>query len=83
MPAWGFQFGTTDVVADLNFKMQVGGSTGQPQDAPAFLDVTGDGINTNNIITSSLSDVWLPFAGAFTGAPVAGLEGNGAVEKHD
>ncbi|MGA9450663.1 MAG: Gldg family protein [Verrucomicrobiia bacterium] len=74
LPAWGFQFGTTDVVADLNFKMQVGGSTGQPQDAPAFLDVTGDGINTNNIITSSLSDVWLPFAGAFTGAPVAGLK---------
>lgn len=74
LPAWGFQFGTTDVVADLNFKMQVGGSTGQPQDAPAFLDVTGDGINTNSIITGSLSDVWLPFAGAFTGAPVPGLK---------
>ena len=73
LPAWGFQFGTTNVVADLNFKMQVGGSTGQPQDAPAFLDVTGEGINTNNIITSSLSDVWLPFAGAFTGAPAQGL----------
>jgi ABC-type uncharacterized transport system involved in gliding motility auxiliary subunit len=74
LPAWGFQFGTTNVVADLNFKMQVGGSTGQPQDAPAFLDVTGEGINTNNIITSSLSDVWLPFAGAFTGAPAPGLK---------
>ncbi len=74
LPAWGFQFGTTDVVADLNFKMQIGGSAGQPQDAPAFLDVTGEGINTNNIITSSLSDVWLPFAGAFTGAPAPGLK---------
>ena len=74
LPAWGFQFGTTNVVADLNFKMQVGGSTGPPQDAPAFLDVTGDGINTNNIITGSLSDVWLPFAGAFTGTPAPGLK---------
>jgi ABC-type uncharacterized transport system involved in gliding motility auxiliary subunit len=74
LPAWGFQFGTTNVVADLNFKMQLGGDTGQPQDAPAFLDVTGDGINTNSIITRSLGDVWLPFAGAFTGAPVPGLK---------
>ncbi|HXR03085.1 MAG TPA: Gldg family protein [Verrucomicrobiae bacterium] len=74
LPAWGFQFGTTGVVADLNFKMQIGSRTGQPQDAPAFLDVTGDGINTNSIITGSLSDVWLPFAGAFTGAPVPGMK---------
>ena len=74
LPAWGFQFGTTGVVADLNFKMQLGSRTGQPQDAPAFLDVTGDGVNTNSIITGSLSDVWLPFVGAFTGAPVPGLK---------
>ena len=74
LPAWGFQFGTTGVVADLNFKMRIGSRTGQPQDAPAFLDVTGDGVNTNSIITGSLSDVWLPFAGAFTGAPVPGLK---------
>ena len=74
LPAWGFQFSTNSVVADLNFKMEMGGSSGPPQDAPAFLDVTGDGINTNNIITSSLSDVWLPLAGAFTGAPAPGLK---------
>ena len=74
LPAWGLQFGTTNVVADLNFEMQLGGASGQPQNAPAFLDVTGDGINTNNIITGSLSDVWLPLAGAFTGAPVPGLK---------
>lgn len=74
LPAWGFQFTTNNVVADLNFKMRLRGRDGQPQDAPAFLDVTGDGINTNSVITSSLSDVWLPFVGAFTGAPAPGLK---------
>jgi ABC-type uncharacterized transport system involved in gliding motility auxiliary subunit len=74
LPAWGLQFTTNNVVADMNFKMELGGNSGQPQDAPALLDVTGDGINTNSIITSSLSDVWLPLTGAFTGAPVPGLK---------
>jgi ABC-type uncharacterized transport system involved in gliding motility auxiliary subunit len=74
LPAWGFELTTNNVVADLNFKMRLRGRDGQPQDAPAFLDVTGDGINTNSVVTSSLSDVWLPFVGAFTGAAAPGLK---------
>ncbi|MGH7977452.1 MAG: Gldg family protein, partial [Limisphaerales bacterium] len=70
---WGITFDTTNVVADLNDKMQLN-DNGQPVDAPAFLSLTGDGLNTNNIITSELSDVWLPCAGAFTGEPVKGLK---------
>lgn len=74
LKAWGIQFDTSKVVADLNFKMQVQGQNGQPADAPAFLDVSSEGINTNNIITADLSDVWMPYAGAFTGVPAAGLK---------
>ncbi|HEV2434921.1 MAG TPA: Gldg family protein [Verrucomicrobiae bacterium] len=72
--AWGVHFDTSKVVADLNFKMQVADQNGQPADAPAFLDVTSEGINTNDIITSDLTDLWLPYAGAFTGVPAAGLK---------
>jgi ABC-type uncharacterized transport system involved in gliding motility auxiliary subunit len=74
LPAWGVQFDTSKVVADLNFKMQLGGGNGQPTEAPAFLALTADGINTNDVVTSDLDNVWLPMSGAFTGEPAAGLK---------
>jgi ABC-type uncharacterized transport system involved in gliding motility auxiliary subunit len=72
--AWGISFDTTKVVADLNYKMQLGGRNGQPQDAPAFLSVTADGISNDDILTSQIDNIWFPFAGAFSGTPVAGLK---------
>jgi ABC-type uncharacterized transport system involved in gliding motility auxiliary subunit len=74
LKAWGLAFDTTKVVADLTFKMQVGGRNGRPVDAPAFLSITPDGINREDIITSQIDNLWLPFAGAITGTPVAGLK---------
>jgi gliding motility-associatede transport system auxiliary component len=74
LDAWGIHFDTSKVVADLNFKMQVEDQNGQPADAPAFLDVTSPGINTNSIITADLSDVWMPYVGAFSGVPAHGLK---------
>ena len=74
LKAWGIQFDTGKVVADMNYKMQVGGRNGQPQDAPAFLSVTPEGINSEDIVTSQIDNIWLPFVGAFTGTPVAGLK---------
>ena len=72
--AWGLQFDTTKVVADLNFKMQLRGQGGQPMEAPAWLGLTAEGINRDDIATSQIDDIWLPMAGAFTGTPVAGLK---------
>ena len=60
--AWGIQFDTGKVVADLNFKMQLGGRDGQPTEAPAFLALTAEGINTNDVVTSDLDNIWLPLA---------------------
>ena len=74
LKAWGLQFDTGKVVADLNFKMQLGGRNGQPTEAPAFLAVTAEGFNTNDVVTSQMDNVWLPLCGAFTGEPVAGLK---------
>jgi ABC-type uncharacterized transport system involved in gliding motility auxiliary subunit len=75
LKAWGLTFDTTKVVADLNFKMRLGGSRGgAAQDAPAVLSVTAEGIDTNDVATSQIDNVWLPYAGAFTGSPVQGLK---------
>ena len=37
LKAWGIQFDTSKVVADLDFKMQLRGQNGQPTEAPAWL----------------------------------------------
>ena len=81
LTAWGLHFDSTKVVADLNYKMRLMGRNGEPSDEPAFLAVTDEGINKDDIATSQIADVWLPLCGAFTGTPVAGLEGNCAVEN--
>jgi len=74
LKAWGISFETTKVVADMRFKMQIGGRNGQPQEAPAVLSITPEGINKDDIITSQIDNIWLPYAGAFTGTPVPGLK---------
>ncbi len=74
LKAWGLSFDTSKVVADMNFKMQLGGRNGQPQDAPAVMAVTSEGLNSEDILTSQIDNVWLPYAGAFTGTPVSGLK---------
>lgn len=74
LKAWGLAFDTAKVVADINFKMQLGGRNGAPQEAPAVLSVTPEGINADDVITSQIDNLWLPYAGAFTGTPVQGLK---------
>jgi ABC-type uncharacterized transport system involved in gliding motility auxiliary subunit len=74
LKAWGLTFETGKVVADMKYKMQLGGRNGQPQDAPAFLSVTADGINKDDIVTSQIDNIWLPFGGAFMGTPAEGLK---------
>ena len=74
LKAWGIQFDTGKVVADMKFKMQLRGRSGEPQDAPAWLGLTADAINKDDVATSQIDNIWLPLCGAFTGTPVAGLK---------
>jgi ABC-type uncharacterized transport system involved in gliding motility auxiliary subunit len=74
LKAWGLQFDTSKVVADLDFKMQLNGPNNTPVDAPAWLALTPDGINRNDIVTSEIDSIWLPLSGAFSGNPVPGLK---------
>ena len=74
LKAWGLQFDTGKVVADLNFKVEFQGQDGQLTQLPAFLSLASEGINTNDVVTSSIDNLLLPLCGAFTGEPAAGLK---------
>ena len=74
LKAWGIQFENTKVAADLNFARQLRGPNNQPQTMPAFLFLDAKGINKEDTATTQLDEVLLPFAGVFTGTPVAGLK---------
>src|ERR1039457_883010 len=74
LKAWGLQFDTGKVVADMKYKMQLRGRNNEPQEAPAWLGLTSDAINKDDVATSQIDNIWLPLCGAFTGTPVAGLK---------
>jgi len=71
--AWGLQFDTTKVVADLNFQSRFMQNNRQ-QVAPAVLSLNSQGINKEDVVTSQLDSLLIPFAGVFTGTPAAGLK---------
>ncbi|MCS7338448.1 MAG: Gldg family protein [Verrucomicrobiae bacterium] len=73
LKAWGYTF-ESKVVADLNYMMKLRGPGGQFQDAPTWLSVTPVGINRDDIACSQIDNVWLPLAGAISGAPAEGLK---------
>jgi len=69
LKAWGLQFDTSKVVADLEYQLQ-----GRDGYLPAYLGLSGDAINNDDVATSQIDSVWLPLSGAFTGTPAPGLK---------
>lgn len=74
LKAWGVSFENSKVVADMNFKMQVGGGSGAASERPVWLSITPEGIDTNDVVTSQIDNVWYFAGGAFSGTPEAGLK---------
>jgi ABC-type uncharacterized transport system involved in gliding motility auxiliary subunit len=71
--AWGIEFDSNKVVADLNFVTRINRG-GRAESAPAVLSLTYKGLNTDDVITAQTDNLLIPFAGAFTGTPAEGLE---------
>ncbi len=69
LKAWGLGFESAKVVADLDF-------LGQTREGrqPAVLALTEKAINRDDIITADADNLFLVFAGAFTGQPALGLK---------
>jgi ABC-type uncharacterized transport system involved in gliding motility auxiliary subunit len=73
--AWGLEYDVSKVIADLVFSTKINrGQGGRPEDAPAVLSLTSQAVNTNDVVTSQVDSILMPFAGAFTGTPVEGLK---------
>src|SRR5437868_7503078 len=65
--AWGIEFDSSKVVADMLYKTQTGGRGGAPQTMPAVLSLTSAAINTNDVVTSQMDSLLFLFAGTFSG----------------
>jgi ABC-type uncharacterized transport system involved in gliding motility auxiliary subunit len=73
LPAWGIDFPTEKLIVDPNFATQIQRQNDVVTD-PTILSITGDGINKQDVLGAALSDLLMPFAGAFNGKPVDGLK---------
>lgn len=72
LKAWGIDFDQNKVVADTVFQTRI--NRGQrPESAPAVLSVTSEGVNTNDVVTSQIDSLLIPFSGTFSGTPASGL----------
>jgi len=71
--AWGLKFDTSKVVADRRFGMELGESGDATQQRPVWLKLTPEGINTNDLATAELDNIWYFSGGVFTGTPAPGL----------
>src|SRR5437899_6703835 len=74
LKACGLTFENSKVVADMNFKMEVGGGNSQQSERPTWLSITTEGLDTNDVVTSQIDNVWYFSGGEFSGTPSAGLK---------
>jgi ABC-type uncharacterized transport system involved in gliding motility auxiliary subunit len=71
--AWGIEFDGSKVLADMVFQTKINRGNAA-EDNPAVLSLTDRAMNTNEIATSQIDSMLLPFAGVFTGTPADGLK---------
>jgi ABC-type uncharacterized transport system involved in gliding motility auxiliary subunit len=74
LKAWGVTFDATKVVADMTFKTRVQRPNSREEEFPAVLSLNSKAVNTNDVVTSQLDSLLLPFAGVFSGTPADGLK---------
>ena len=72
--AWGVTFEGSKVVADVGFSSKTRAGNGQVIDTPTVLSITPDGVNKDDILTSQIDSLLLPFSGSFSGTPADGLK---------
>ena len=71
LKAWGLEMDVNRITADTSFA----GRNPQSGDVmPTLLYITRAGINENDLATSQIDNLFMPFAGAFTGKPADGLQ---------
>jgi ABC-type uncharacterized transport system involved in gliding motility auxiliary subunit len=74
LKAWGLTFDINKVVTDKEYFTEMGGEGGRPQVNPSVLQLPAKATDTNDVVTSQISRLFLPFTGAFSGSPAEGLK---------
>ncbi len=75
LKAWGITYDSSKVVADLKFAHRTPARPGRPEIVtPTVLVLNAEGVNKEDVATSQNDNLVIPFAGVFTGTPVAGLK---------
>ncbi|HLX68770.1 MAG TPA: GldG family protein, partial [Verrucomicrobiae bacterium] len=74
LKAWGLQFDTSKVVADRTYMINTGEEGDTANQHPVWLAITPDSINSNDVATAELENLWYFSGGAFTGQPAPGLK---------
>ena len=69
LKAWGVGFDATKVVLDTQYVSGAG-----PRAMPTLLSLSGGALDPQDVATSGLGLVLVPFSGAFTGTPAPGLK---------
>lgn len=72
--AWGVTMESGKVVADMNHPTQLGGRNGMPEENVTVLSLSEDALNKDDVLTGQSDTLLLPFTGAFSGTPAAGLQ---------
>ncbi len=71
--AWGITFDTAKVVADMAAATKLNAGNGRAEENPAFLSLSDKNMAKGDLLTAQLTQVMLPFSGAFTFKETAGL----------
>ncbi|MBT5477908.1 MAG: hypothetical protein HOK45_02445 [Verrucomicrobia bacterium] len=75
LSAWGIEFEGSKIAADRLFAREISFQRGAPpQVQPGILFLDPKGINADDVITSQIDQLLIPFAGVFKGEPAEGLE---------
>ncbi|MDD2455545.1 MAG: Gldg family protein [Kiritimatiellae bacterium] len=64
--SWGVTFDNTKVVADISCATKLNAGNGRVEDNPAFLSLGKANMANDDLLTSQLSSVMMPFAGALS-----------------
>lgn len=60
---WGIEYKSSQVMADADYQTDIEPPRGRY--LPTLLSLSQDALNRENVVTSQLTDVYMPFAGAF------------------
>ncbi|MBE0544458.1 MAG: GldG family protein [Verrucomicrobia bacterium] len=74
LKAWGLSFDIGKVATDKTYYTELGGEGGRPQVNPSFLQIPPQAMDTNDVVTSQISRLYLPFSGVFSGSPAEGIK---------